>query len=501
MARCGPGAGEAALFGNGWRPIGSLRRFAREERGNAAVVFALVLLPLLASTGLALDSLLAFTVQERLQRSVDAAGLAAGSTPDPINIVADARAYFRANFDAAPGLATAADPTVQVSTDATEITVTASATMPTRFMRLFGQDSVTVNARSVIERENREMELALVLDNTGSMKDNGKFAAMRNAALELVNTIYRDQDQHSNLLVAVVPYVATVNIGNQHASWLEPTDRVFKVHDPSDPTDDPFYPSPQGWKGCVMARPSPYDETDDPPSVKRFNSYYWADSSDNEFDPLRNPAAKELGNILSNSEELYGPNLSCGTPISPLMQNRQDVRAALNAMQWWNLGGTAGNLGLAWGWRTLSPSWRGLWGGLTPNNRPLDYNRPGAQKVVVMLTDGANQPNTRSGQPGGSDFTAYGRLHDSTYAGPNGSHSAGINFLNQKQARICTTMKQRGIVIYTITFGPSVTAATRDLYSACASSTANYFHAPSNTAVRTAFQTIAVQLNNLRVKR
>ena len=77
----------------------------------------------------------------------------------------------------------------------------------------------------------------------------------------------------------------------------------------------------------------------------------------------------------------------------------------------------------------------------------------------------------------------------------------GKVILDQKLARVCAAMKQRGIVIFTITFGPSVNTATRNLYSGCASSVANYFHAPSNASVRTAFQTIAVQLNTLRVKR
>ena len=217
------------MFGIGWKTIGAMRRFAREDRGNVAVVVALCILPLLAGAGLALDSLLAFTVEERLQRSVDAAGLAAGSTPLAENVQADARAYFDANFESGPHLARVDSFRVQPNAAGTEWTVTASATMPTRFMRLFGRDVVTVNAQSTIERQNREMELALVLDNTGSMKDNGKFGAMRNAALELVDTIYRDQDQHTNLLVAVVPYVATINIGSQHLTWLDPLDRVFTV--------------------------------------------------------------------------------------------------------------------------------------------------------------------------------------------------------------------------------------------------------------------------------
>ena len=57
----------------------------------------------------------------------------------------------------------------------------------------------------------------------------------------------------------------------------------------------------------------------------------------------------------------------------------------------WSRGGTAGNEGLAWGWRVLSPRWRGLWGGNTPNTRPLDYKTANTDKVAVILTDGDNQ--------------------------------------------------------------------------------------------------------------
>ena len=153
---------------------------------------------------------------------------------------------------------------------------TATATMPTRFMRLFGQDSVTVTAQSTIERENREMELALVLDNTGSMKAGGKFDAMRDAALALVDTVYRDVEPAHQ----PADGGGALRRQRQHrqpARIVAGADRPRVPSTVSDPTDDPFYPSPDGWKGCVMARPAPYDETDDPPSVRRFTSYLWPD--------------------------------------------------------------------------------------------------------------------------------------------------------------------------------------------------------------------------------
>ena len=52
-------------------------------------------------------------------------------------------------------------------------------------------------------------------------------------------------------------------------------------------------------------------------------------------------------------------------------------------MQPWHRGGTMANLGLAWGWRTLSPQWQGLWGGDTPDFLPYDYGQSYRDKAVV----------------------------------------------------------------------------------------------------------------------
>ena len=104
------------------------------------------------------------------------------------------------------------------------VTLSARATTPTLFMRVFGHDTMTVSARSVIQRETTGMELALVMDNTGSMWADPSgvtrtdiagtpFEAMRNAALDLVDIIYGDEDEIDNVWVSLVPFVATVNIG------------------------------------------------------------------------------------------------------------------------------------------------------------------------------------------------------------------------------------------------------------------------------------------------
>ena len=57
----------------------------------------------------------------------------------------------------------------------------------------------------------------------------------------------------------------------------------------------------------------------------------------------------------------------------------------------WHRGGTMANLGLVWGWRVLSPRWRGLWDGDLPDELPLAYAEQNMEKVVILLTDGNNE--------------------------------------------------------------------------------------------------------------
>ena len=76
--------------------------------------------------------------------------------------------------------------------------------------------------------------------------------------------------------------------------------------------------------------------------------------------------------------------------------NKNTIIAALNTMQ--PQGDTHIDLGMAWGWRMLSPKWQGLWGGeMNTNSLPEAYNTPLMNKVVILMTDGDNtiDNNTR----------------------------------------------------------------------------------------------------------
>ena len=490
VARCGK-AGDGGL-GNLLRRLFAarggghlLRRLFAARGGNATVLAAFAVVPMMGGAGLAVDSGRAMMVENRMAKALDAAGLAAGRVLFAGEGEVAARGYFDANFPAEFLGSRITD--FHYSVDAAQefVTVSATATVPTTFMKILGEQAVAVSARTVVERQNRGAELALVMDNTGSMRGGGKMDAMKAAGQELVDIMFGDRARLDQLYVSVVPYTATVNVDADNWDWLDSGDRFHNSPDPFAPT---------AWKGCVEARhASGRDEGDAPPNVERLTSFYYpANETDNDW-----PEVKEANHYQNDGT---GPNLGCGPAITPLTNAKATVADAIAEMQPWHRGGTTSNLGLAWGWRTLSPRWRGLWGGETPASFPLDYDAPLMDKVVVILTDGVNQfwDNGHDGEPRGSDYTAYGRLQDFMPTATDVDDV--VPTLNDKFARACTDMKDRGVIVYTITFGSSAgDAALRELYRSCASDNAAYYHAPDNDTLRQAFRSIGDKLSNLRI--
>ncbi len=199
-----------------------------DRRGAAAVLLALAIVPVFASVGLAVDSSLGYLLKSRMSKALDTAGLAAGRLALNTNAEEVARQYFDANFDASGGSVELTSFTFELAADRKFVTLTAEAIAPTVFMRVFGRDTMTVTSRTVIRRETTGMELALVLDNTGSMWGTA-FDGMQQAAFDLVDILYGDETEVDNLWISLVPYTATVNIGNGRTGWLAGGDRAITV--------------------------------------------------------------------------------------------------------------------------------------------------------------------------------------------------------------------------------------------------------------------------------
>ncbi len=478
--------------------IGSfLTAFLKDRRGGIMYMFAFSLLPITAAAGLAVDSARLFLTKDGLQRSLDAAGLAAGHALELDQMIPDAEQFFDANFTAIDGIATLTDFQVDISEDNNVISLSATATVDTTFMRLFGHETVSVTQTTEITRETRGMELVLVMDNTGSMAGS-KMTTMKAAAQDLVNIVYGDNELSPNLWVGLVPYAANVNMGANNASWLTLDDQTLVATGGYDPST---------WKGCVSARAGGLDETDDTPDIAAFNAFLYVDEVDNDWiltDEDGDVTGFDIRDSHTDGNNARGPNLGCGPAITPLTAQKSTVQGAIAEMEAWSRGGTTSNLGLIWGWRAISPRWQGLWTEAAEATLPLPYDEPFMDKVVVILTDGQNQffdfrghePDNGVG-PAGSDFTAYGRLEEFGFA----TLGQARDEVDDRFARICTSMKNEGIVIYTITFGSTPNGSTQNLYRQCASKDSFYFHAPNNSQLSGVFETIGRQLSNLRLSR
>lgn len=464
-----------------------LSRLLRDERGSAMPFIGLGAMMLIASTGSAIDMGRVQIVHSRMQSALDAAGLAVGSTISTASIASETNKYFYANYPSGYLGSTITSLTATPNGDNSLINLNASASVEMTFMKILGLNSVTVNAHTEITRQSKGLELVLIIDNTGSMAQSAggsvtKLQAAKTASITLLDTLYgATRNTVENLWVGLVPFSQAVNIGATHADWTENT--TFN------------WGTGGSWGGCVDARePSNRDVTDDPPGVALFPKYYWPCDSNNQWygtNSSRTNCSTGTGLRYRTGidTDTYGPNKYCPQPITPLVSSKSTVVSAINEMT--AVGNTSTNLGAAWGWRLLSPRWRGLWGGeMNPNGLPLNYNSDLMYKVVVLMSDGDNTIDN-------SSRGAYWYLN----AGKLGTTNSGtaVTRMNDRTRQICTSMKANGVIIYTIALGSSVSTTGRNLLRDCATNPDYYFLSPTTNELQNIFRQIGDSLANLRI--
>jgi len=409
-------------------------RFAKAEDGTAIVLLGFAVFVLVGAAGLAFDAGRGYMLNARLSQAVDAAALAGGrslSIGGGGDFEAVIRKYFNANLPDGYMGAVVPEPVITLSTEGDEIEVVATATVPTTLMKVLGAGSMQISARAVVHRAVKGMEVALVLDNSGSMS-GGKMNDLKDSSELLVDILYGDNETVEDLYMSVVPFSGRSNLKGH-----------TEVHPASPPSSDYI---------CLDMRAGDLSEDDTPPASGPFGHfstgpYTWASSSANHKNRVC-PVAE----------------------VTPLIQPKTAVKAAINAMV--AKGCTRYDIGSVWGWRNISPTWRGVWTG-SPSSLPLDYDEADMEKAIIVMTDGENTPDC---------------LED-------------IQTQEQTEAaftRICDDMKANGIVVYTITFQLE-DPDTNDLFRDCASGAERYFKSPSGAALEAAFTTIANDLSTLRL--
>ena len=622
------------------------RKFIEDRRGNFAIATAVSIVPILGAVALAID-FSEMTRQRALAlNALDAAGIAAarfyvaGGTEN--DTIAYAKDFFQANMN---GIDTS-NATFNLTLPSSEsggglLTIDANYAFKPFFFDAFASllsiepTALKISAETKVRLKNT-LEVALVLDNSGSMAYTGsgsgkkRIDLLKTAAKQLVETLAGQAAQikqvEKPVQFSLVPFAASVNVGpaNASASWMDTEGRSPVHHENFDwstmPSDKQvtlsggvYYKAGSGWggqagqavtrfsmfadmrrvtgqtwtsdwqytctsyrwgscrsygwvdngsysytygnyaswQGCVEVRPHPYnlddttpttatpatlfvpmfapDETDQYSSGNAPNSY-WNDVTTSSSNLTRQKYMPKYfePNDTSAAGNGSGPNSSCTTkPITALTDvttaaGKTAMNTAIDAMQ--PLGATNVPEGIAWGWKTLSHA--------APFSEGRPESEKGNDKVVIVLTDGANTYYTPSSL-GYSDaannkstYSAYG------YAGVNqpgqsksrmflGSSVSGSTFSNanytaamtEHMNALCENAKTNGITVMTVALDLS-SSKTAELgqinaLKSCASDSkfrkgtdgnaAKLFWNTTGGALEQTFKEIADELSNLRI--
>lgn len=188
-----------------------LRRFISNRRGAFAMQFALMAIPMIACTGVAIDGGRAFLARFELSSALDAAALALGSTvtDDVDRLDAIARKFVDINFTGAePGaVALALQPSDEL------LILQGEVELDTYFMGIVGIPHINVAAEAEVRRGGTNVEVALVLDTTGSMEGQ-RMTDLKAAAADLVDIVVTDEQTPYFSKLALISYGDNVRAGD-----------------------------------------------------------------------------------------------------------------------------------------------------------------------------------------------------------------------------------------------------------------------------------------------
>lgn len=335
--------------------MASFTGFAQDKRGSIAILAAFAMIPLVGTVALAVDYSKAVSYRQSLQQVIDSAATALAKDTDTLLLSAsqlDARAvtYAKALSSSLPL------DQVSISAKATKdtITINSSTNVPLAFARILGAEALTVAVSVTVDRAKiKQFEIALALDNTGSMAGE-KITQLKAAVKNLADYMADKTKNPGTTKISLVPFGVYVRTD---PAWMP---NSLMASNP-----------PRNWNGCVTDRDQPHDVRDTSPvggSVE--TRFHW----------------EVEGYVYTKRGwELQTLPADCGNlaKITPLTSDMAAIKNAADSMI--ASGNTNVPIGVAWAWHSLSAS------------LPLSQGSPeGAddlQRVMIVLTDGQNTRN------------------------------------------------------------------------------------------------------------
>jgi Flp pilus assembly protein TadG len=459
--------------------------FSRACSGSVSILFGLMILSLLLIVGGSIDTARWLIARTETVGAIDAAVLAAGrslqiSGGDAGAAEAVAQRYYAENVSDRPPLAR---DTIgfKVTENRTAVSVEGAAFIETTLLKLAGINELPLLelsgsefSKAVLGVEGNaqsSLEVALMLDLTGSMCDGGsisctsseKLNALKEAARDFINiVVWENQGTHSSR-VALVPFSESVNIGmltpaimragplykkmtsvNGYSFWWRKTER------------------------CVAERFGANAATDAMPTG----------------DDLLTPIYTATGSCRPGDLNA----------IVPLTSDKKRLNGRIDGLT--ASGATAAHLGTVWSWYTLSPNWAGI---LPAESRPQSYSllkqrnskgRPLLQKIAVLMTDG--DFNTQYCETGQRDKDSEGN------DGNKGNCTSANGRSADQTLALCAAMKAKGITVFTVGLQLQAGSASERTLNSCATSKDHDFLATNSSELKQSFRNIALRISDLQ---
>jgi Flp pilus assembly protein TadG len=447
-----------------------LRELCAENAANVAVIFALAVVPVAGLVGAAVDYSRGNAAKTAMQASADATALILAKTiaaagPGGLNSTQiNQKAYdnFAALLNASTQVMGLQVSTDYSSTSTSTVAVNATGSVKTDFMGLFGISklSVAVHAQSAWGG-GAKLQVALALDNTGSMFEYNKIGSLKTATHALLTQLQNAASNPNDVNVAIVPFAREVNVGAALSNnpWIDWSDWdatngsdtntqtctkvIGKKGKPTNKcvNSTTWVPAAHTtWNGCVADRDQDYDTTNASP----------------------NPADKNLP--ASAASTLFPAEQSpwCPVQLTGLTNNWSALNGLVDQMT--PNGNTNQAIGLAWAWQALTQG--------PPLNAP--GKSAGMQQIIILLTDGLN-------------------TEDRWY-----SDQASID---ARQIILCNNIKAAGITLYTIQVNINRMDPVSTLLQQCASKPEYFYLLTTAGEIATVFNQIGTNISALRIAR
>ena len=427
------------------KSIALLRQFRQDRTGNVLMFFGFAMIPAIGLAGAAIDYARATTVRAQLHAAVDSAALMAARDAAKLS---DADLKLRINgwIKATLSPDEAAKFTgATIGIDRTARTVTIAANVPVEktVFRVIDRSDMQVASNSQSTWGTNKIELALALDNTGSMSSSGKMAALKTASLDLIKIMKDATTETGQIKISIVPFTTQVRLPTSYKSetWLR-FDVKGKVYSYDSRgrtvTTMTNLANKNEWPGCISDRDKSYDTTDGDASGANVTLY---------------PAT--FCDQVTGVGKAAPPVLAM---VQPLTDNWTTLNNVVNSMT--PNGNTNVTIGAAWGMATLSPA--------VPFTEAQPANTPRLNKYMILLTDGDNTEN---------------RFGD------------GESTIDDRTSKACTAAKTAGIKVYTI----RVINGNSTLLRNCATTTSMFYEVTSAAQLSPIFKQIASEISQVRL--